>query len=527
MHVALRLAATAAAFVFATIAHAQSVTGTFATNIPDNSPFTFECTGNNPCVGTYRGLIKPRNCTNYASLGGSFSLSGNLFPSPSGPVNSVMTLAKAEITPVPKPDGSCTFPPGNTLLQTFSGNWNGTQGTLTGKDNDNTGTPITTVLSYQTQKPAALKMTVNADVNGPVSNATASVQFDPALVGTTQNLYVFAVAPAAIVKRLTDAKADTALPCVIAQLNSAGQLVSVSAASLQAYVSGVISAGAQAVTILNNVPTVNIAGATFMLGVGPTPTAAIGATSARAAVTVPGATACKAEKPQTGWWWNEQEGGRGFSIEARDGSLFFAGYLYDATGQATWLAAAGPTALEGSVFQGELLAFANGQTMSGPYRAPAAQPSPGPVTLTFSDSSHGVLSWPGGNIPIKRFEFLPNSLIADPAPTQPESGWWWNDTQSGRGYFIEWQGTNAFLATYLYTSSGSPTWNASFAATPDVRRFAGSLTSYAGGQTLTGPYRAPTSTTSVGNIGVTFSGPDNGVLTWPDGTQVPIKRFRF
>ena len=128
---------------------------------------------------------------------------------------------------------------------------------------------------------------------------------------------------------------------------------------------------------------------------------------------------------------------------------------------------------------------------------------------------------------IKRFEMVGNGLALTPVANQPQGGWWWNENESGRGYFIEWQGANAFLATYLYTSTGSPTWYASQVATPDIARFAGPLTSYSGGQTLTGTYHAPTSTSVVGPVGITFTGPDTATLTWPTGNTVPIKRFRF
>ena len=120
------------------------------------------------------------------------------------------------------------------------------------------------------------------------------------------------------------------------------------------------------------------------------------------------------------------------------------------------------------MFQANLLAFANGQTMTGAYQAPTPQASPGRITLTFSDAQDGVLSWPGGNIGIKRFEMVPRGLGLAPAAGQPESGWWWNEAESGRGYFVEWQGANAFLATYLYTAAGAPIWYASQAATPGV-----------------------------------------------------------
>jgi hypothetical protein len=50
---------------------------------------------------------------------------------------------------------------------------------------------------------------------------------------------------------------------------------------------------------------------------------------------------CDPKPPQTGWWWNTAEPGRGYSIEVSGNNLVFASYLYDTTGRATWLLASG------------------------------------------------------------------------------------------------------------------------------------------------------------------------------------------
>src|SRR6185503_20533737 len=146
------------------------------------------------------------------------------------------------------------------------------------------------------------------------------------------------------------AEKDTPVPCVLAQLNASGQLRAVSASSLQAYVTGVLGGQGQAVTVLNNVPTVNIAGATFYLGYGPNSTSMINNGVNRSVVAAPGSVACQPAPPQTGWWWNTTEGGRGFSIEVAGNHLVLASYLYDVSGRATWLLASGNTSLDGTLF---------------------------------------------------------------------------------------------------------------------------------------------------------------------------------
>ncbi len=48
------------------------------------------------------------------------------------------------------------------------------------------------------------------------------------------------------------------------------------------------------------------------------------------------ATSAYAVTPQAGWWWNPDEGGRGYAIEVQNNTVFFGAYMYDGSGQATW-----------------------------------------------------------------------------------------------------------------------------------------------------------------------------------------------
>jgi hypothetical protein len=216
-------------------------------------------------------------------------------------------------------------------------------------------------------------------------------------------------------------------------------------------------------------------------------------------------------------------------MEVRGNTNFFASYLYDAAGHPVWLAASGATSLDGSLFTGRLIGFSGGQTLDGAWHARGPAVDNGAVTLAFSDSSHGTMVWPGGSVPIQRFDIAAvggHSLA--PQANQPESGWWWNPAEDGRGFFLEWQGNNAFIAGYMYDASGLPIWYASLAATPNVRAFAGNWTQYAHGQTLTGPYvPAGVAISNVAPVTITFSGADSAVMTLPGGRTTALTRFRF
>ncbi len=172
--------------------------------------------------------------------------------------------------------------------------------------------------------------------------------------------------------------------------------------------------------------------------------------------------------------------------------------------------------------------YSGGQTLTGSYQAPTQGASPGNISITFTDASDGTLTWPGGTIPITRFSFAPNGLNSPPTATQPQTGWWWNSNEGGRGYAIEVQVNMAFIAAYMYDSSGNPVWyDSGPAALTANNTYQDNWTSNTGGQTLTGSYHAPTGSSIAGSLTIQFSSPTAGTLTLPNGNQIPIQRFGF
>ncbi len=232
--------------------------------------------------------------------------------------------------------------------------------------------------------------------------------------------------------------------------------------------------------------------------------------------------------PQTGWWWNPSESGRGFTIEVSGNNLFMAGYLYAAnTGQAIWFVSGGGMSSSSS-YQGQMTAYGNGQTLTGAYIAPVPTVNIGTISLTFSDAAHGTLTWPGGTIPIERFNIVANGVNAPQASFQPETGWWWNSSENGRGFALEIQNGVMFLAGYMYDSAGNPIWYSSANSMSSQSLYQGNWLQYANGQTLMGSYRAPVVVnSSVGALQIQFQTTTSGTLTLPDGRAIPISRFRF
>ena len=226
---------------------------------------------------------------------------------------------------------------------------------------------------------------------------------------------------------------------------------------------------------------------------------------------------------ERGWWWNPAEGGRGFAIEKLGNKIFMAGFLYNDSGRPTWFTATGE--LSGNVFTAPIRLYSNGQTLSGAYVAPTQlSTSPGNVSLNFSDPTHAVMTWPGGTVVLQRFEIVPGSL-ALPAPSfLPERGWWWNASEGGRGYALEIQGDNMFIAGFMYDANGQPAWYVSTGKMTDSHTYIGNWIEYSGGQTMTGPYKSPASNKPVASIGINFPDAQHGNLYLPNEI-IPITRF--
>jgi hypothetical protein len=236
-----------------------------------------------------------------------------------------------------------------------------------------------------------------------------------------------------------------------------------------------------------------------------------------------------AQGPDSGWWWNANESGRGYAIERQGDTLFFASFLYDESGFPSWYTATlNRNNQQG--FSGILQQYQGGQTLYGDYQQPVADDAnAGDITLDFSDSGNGTITWPGGIVAITRFAFAEdtNTENNDQRDSRkPEKGWWWNQDQSGRGFAVEQQGDKIFFAAFLYDGSGLPTWYTSTLKKGD-QEYNGILQQFKGGQTLIGSYQSPEMLNeNAGEITLVFSDSGHGKITWPGGT-VAINRFHF
>jgi len=507
---------------------------------------SFTCTGMPTCAGTVAFNERDIGCSNAFGWSVAAVFSG-LDVSRAGAVGGTVTVYGSSKSTV-NADGTCTYGlrDTNAHAYNYSGNWDGSNGTLTvtfvDEQNQSYALPGNFGASgtgVAVSNPPSFPMTVTSSVTPASASATAQIQPRTQDAGTTQSVFVFAHAPATLVKDLVkrvpaggpiaSQPAESAVICVLAQLGSDGQLHAASASTMQAYLTSVLSSQAQAVTVLNNVATPNVAGATMFVGYGANATAMLANGIYQNALSIPGPVQCTASLasapapnspgPLSGLWWNASESGWGISFTQRRNILFAAWYTYDASGNPKWYVAsncampAGTTGVAGTC-NGDLYAV-DGPTFFGtPFNPSAVHvTTAGSLQATFTDANNGSLTYSVAGqtrtLPIARQVFRNGA-----APAVDYSDLWYNASESGWGMSITHQSDTMFLAWYVYDSSGKPVWYVAPACAVSGSSCSGSL------YRTTGPAFGPTFNPNqvqafeVGSAIVSFIDANNAVLSY-------------
>ena len=232
-------------------------------------------------------------------------------------------------------------------------------------------------------------------------------------------------------------------------------------------------------------------------------------------------------KPQNGVWWNPAESGRGFALEFQGETVSLGAYMYEADGRPVWYVGLLARQADNS-YRGQIARYAGGQTLTGSYRPPTSSSTAATATLTLTSSTSGALRFETTagqhTVAVQRFAFSGTTATASSGDV--ESGLWWNEAESGRGFFLDIQGNTAAMSTYMYDESGQPVWYLAVGTMANLT-FTGALQSFQGGQTLGGNFRAAQSAGSPGNI--TFRGLTSSTaqLTLPGGRVIALKRLTF
>ena len=232
----------------------------------------------------------------------------------------------------------------------------------------------------------------------------------------------------------------------------------------------------------------------------------------------------------TGVWWSTSQPGRGYVVEV-SGSRAMVGVLgYRSGGTSAWYSALS-SLFTTSVFSNDLYEYAGGQTLTGTARAPSSSVSVGTLSLSSTSSTEASIILPNAQpLAIRRYEFVGGGVAAGRPAAAPETGWWWNASEPGRGYFLEVQGNQLFMLLMMYESDGTSRWYTAtgslvfgpFGLRPTMTA---TLEEYGGGPTLAGTYTTPSRTATLGQITASFSSTTAGSIILPNGSTVALTRF--
>jgi hypothetical protein len=431
--------------------------------------FTFSCRGAPTCTGTYAVRERFENCANFNERSGRFVVTG-LNLATSGPIQGTLTLHDIG------EQVGCGY--GNSSSDetlTYAGTWNlatgAASGTITGIDHEDGSTftfPFSLTANVDAPAPV-FEMTVSSNITPTTATASAQIQFRPQDLGRNASGFTFAYAPANQVRNgAAFAKDDTG--CVLAQLNASGQLVAVSASQLAAFFSGVLSSQGAAVSIMNNVSTPAVAGATFYVGYGESAAAMLNEGVFRDAVTVPGSGVCPLLPMQTALWWNPRESGWGLNLNHQGNILFGTLFTYDAQRAPMWLVmSAGRMQADGRSFTGELYRTTGPAFNAVPFTPITAGnlTQVGSMTLSIADANAATLTYTVDGVQvtksIQRQVFGPRASNCMPiagsrASSANYQDLWWNAAESGWGINIAHQGDILFATLFTYDASGRGLW---------------------------------------------------------------------
>ena len=511
---------------------------TQATGFDETTSMT--CTGLPTCTGSYTTVVRFENCSNHLTFSGQGVMNAVVI-GPSS-VTATVTLTPGFYDVTRLPGGTCTLA-GPTPPETFNFHlsWNPATGTGSGPLGDHGGS--VTFTANITAPPPVFPMVVRSQIDGNTATASADIQFRPQDVGRSGGVFVFASAPVSQVQGALAAKAmqlglstkaDT--PCVLAQVSPSGQLVAVTAAQLQAAVTGTFSAQGASVSILNNVATPRVAGATFYVGYGANAGAMLNEGVFRNAVLVPGNATCPPLPYMTSLWWNPAESGWGLNLNQQGGTMFGTLFTYDATRAPMWLVMpAGILQSDGISFSGDLYRTTGPAFNANPFTPIGASniTRVGTMSVTFPHANSGTLTYSvnGTSVTkgIQRQVYGTRSANCLPT-TDGRSGsahyqdLWWNAAESGWGLNVTHQDNTFFATLFTYDPSGRDLWLVMPAGTRQGDgSYLGELYRTTGSAFNTAPFPpiGGSDITEVGNMRLRFTDGNNGTLTYVfSGTTV-------
>lgn len=107
--------------------------------------------------------------------------------------------------------------------------------------------------------------------------------------------------------------------------------------------------------------------------------------------------------PENGWWWNPDESGYGYNIEAQKDIVFVATFIYDDTGKPIWYSGSGE--LIGNTVNINLMRSNGGPCLTCNYMKPVTNSTGHHLRIVFESASKATALVDDRQIPLQRFNY--------------------------------------------------------------------------------------------------------------------------
>lgn len=296
----------------------------------------------------------------------------------------------------------------------------------------------------------------------------------------------------------------------------------------------------------------------------------------------PAAISSTGQLPETGWWWNPQEPGIGFSLEVKGLKAFIAGFMYANDGTPVWYTASGSFNSQRSLTT-NFVQYSGGRTLNSGSQQSSQVGSVGTILLQITSPTTGTLTLGSATpISVQRFQFASNGVAAQSAMISrdnsinvsnaqsiwneaqylanntdvatavangnipngyyhylnsginegrvggltAQNGWWWN-YEGGWGVYTEIQKNELFFAAYMYDSRGQAVWYISQGYLLSANTYTGDLIQYQNGNTFFTTNKTATVAADLGPMTLQYTDGKDAAWTLPNGTRLSLYRYNF
>ena len=131
------------------------------------------------------------------------------------------------------------------------------------------------------------------------------------------------------------------------------------------------------------------------------------------------------------------------------------------------------------------------------------------------------------NFPVAENFTQPLALSQSPPPPTPQTGLWWNPSESGSGYGLDYKNGALVVTVYSYKPNGDPQWY--IASGPlNGTTFTGTLDKYVAGQCISCSYPGrPSPMGNDGTITIEFASSTSATVRLPGGRVTQIQPQAF